>query len=100
MLVKGYTRLKEKPAAGPRSFLSRAGDGTRTHDVQLGKLAFYQLNYARVPELRCRCSRVQLSRRATTAYAFAGRFFPSTKTIFGLKRASSSSEKPPYDMMM
>ena len=24
-----------------------AGDGTRTHDVQLGKLAFYQLNYAR-----------------------------------------------------
>ena len=25
-----------------------AGDGTRTHDVQLGKLAFYQLNYARV----------------------------------------------------
>ena len=25
----------------------RAGDGTRTHDVQLGKLAFYQLNYAR-----------------------------------------------------
>jgi hypothetical protein len=31
-------------------FLShRAGDGTRTHDVQLGKLAFYQLNYARVP---------------------------------------------------
>src|SRR6185437_2446876 len=26
----------------------RAGDGTRTHDVQLGKLAFYQLNYARV----------------------------------------------------
>src|SRR5262245_49751813 len=27
---------------------TRAGDGTRTHDVQLGKLAFYQLNYARV----------------------------------------------------
>ena len=25
----------------------RAGDGTRTRDVQLGKLAFYQLNYAR-----------------------------------------------------
>ena len=29
------------------NLLSRAGDGTRTHDVQLGKLAFYQLNYAR-----------------------------------------------------
>jgi hypothetical protein len=28
-------------------FFSRAGDRTRTGDVQLGKLAFYQLNYAR-----------------------------------------------------
>jgi hypothetical protein len=28
--------------------LQRAGDRTRTGDVQLGKLAFYQLNYARV----------------------------------------------------
>ena len=28
----------------------RAGDRTRTGDVQLGKLAFYQLNYARVLE--------------------------------------------------
>ena len=27
----------------------RAGDRARTGDVQLGKLAFYQLNYARVP---------------------------------------------------
>jgi hypothetical protein len=27
--------------------LQRAGDRTRTGDVQLGKLAFYQLNYAR-----------------------------------------------------
>ena len=26
---------------------NRAGDRTRTGDVQLGKLAFYQLNYAR-----------------------------------------------------
>ena len=26
---------------------ARAGDRTRTGDVQLGKLAFYQLNYAR-----------------------------------------------------
>ena len=29
--------------------ISRAGDRARTGDVQLGKLAFYQLNYARVP---------------------------------------------------
>ena len=28
-------------------FFERAGDRTRTGDVQLGKLAFYQLNYAR-----------------------------------------------------
>ncbi len=28
--------------------MPRAGDRTRTGDVQLGKLAFYQLNYARV----------------------------------------------------
>ena len=27
---------------------ARAGDRTRTGDVQLGKLAFYQLNYARM----------------------------------------------------
>jgi hypothetical protein len=30
--------------------LIRAGDRTRTGDVQLGKLAFYQLNYAREDE--------------------------------------------------
>ena len=30
--------------------LDRAGDRTRTGDVQLGKLAFYQLNYARSTE--------------------------------------------------
>ncbi len=33
--------------ARPRNNSSRAGDRTRTGDVQLGKLAFYQLNYAR-----------------------------------------------------
>src|SRR5439155_24645942 len=30
----------------------RAGDRTRTGDVQLGKLAFYQLNYARRCEIK------------------------------------------------
>ena len=34
-------------AIGPGGL--RAGDRTRTGDVQLGKLAFYQLNYAREP---------------------------------------------------
>jgi hypothetical protein len=34
-------------AASMESNCDRAGDRTRTGDVQLGKLAFYQLNYAR-----------------------------------------------------
>src|SRR3954471_3511852 len=38
----------ERQAAFGSSSLIRAGDRTRTGDVQLGKLAFYQLNYARV----------------------------------------------------
>src|SRR6058998_1077567 len=31
----------------PQRLIHRAGDRARTGDVQLGKLAFYQLNYAR-----------------------------------------------------
>ena len=43
---------------------SRAGDRTRTGDVQLGKLAFYQLNYAREPLAACAKShRSGLNRR-------------------------------------
>jgi hypothetical protein len=40
----------EKPIFASHCFstIFRAGDRTRTGDVQLGKLAFYQLNYARV----------------------------------------------------
>ena len=30
--------------------LRRAGDGTRTRDIKLGRLALYQLSYSRVPE--------------------------------------------------
>ena len=48
----GATHPNAKPALFREEqgrFGCRAGDGTRTHDVQLGKLAFYQLNYARVP---------------------------------------------------
>jgi hypothetical protein len=44
------TKKKERSAL-PLDFRTvstrRAGDRTRTGDVQLGKLAFYQLNYAR-----------------------------------------------------
>ncbi len=36
-LLKAFSHLQ----------ITRAGDRTRTGDVQLGKLAFYQLNYAR-----------------------------------------------------
>src|ERR1700682_3768695 len=34
-------------SATSKTCVERAGDRTRTGDVQLGKLAFYQLNYAR-----------------------------------------------------
>jgi hypothetical protein len=33
---------------GDRAVYTRAGDGVRTHDIQLGKLALYQLSYTRV----------------------------------------------------
>ena len=35
------------PADGPRE-TQRAGDGTRTHDSDLGKVVLYQLSYTRV----------------------------------------------------
>ena len=43
----------------------RAGDRTRTGDVQLGKLAFYQLNYAR--ELKEKKGDVRRMTRRVTA---------------------------------
>ncbi len=39
---------QQQQSVAGASFTKRAGDRTRTGDVQLGKLAFYQLNYARV----------------------------------------------------
>ncbi len=47
--MKGTDSKKEKaPTPWERGLYLRAGDRARTGDVQLGKLAFYQLNYARV----------------------------------------------------
>ena len=43
-LPAGVPPSKEKP---PLVGVSRAGDGTRTHDLLLGKETFYQLNHAR-----------------------------------------------------
>jgi hypothetical protein len=45
-------KVAPAPVRGPlarhcSTITYRAGDRTRTGDVQLGKLAFYQLNYAR-----------------------------------------------------
>jgi hypothetical protein len=61
---------EKAPSAGA---FSRAGDGARTHDPQLGKLMLYQLSYARVepnlavPEVggtpRYRLSTVHLAER-------------------------------------
>ena len=47
----------------------RAGDRTRTGDVQLGKLAFYQLNYARSAGLR---QRLKYTRAPNASQATAG----------------------------
>ena len=41
--VNGVTQIFD----GSQVVENGAGDGTRTRDVQLGKLAFYQLNYSR-----------------------------------------------------
>ena len=41
------TRVQGPIAIRYSTITCRAGDRTRTGDVQLGKLAFYQLNYAR-----------------------------------------------------
>src|SRR4051812_48871417 len=41
-------RLKE---AANLALLLEAGDGTRTHDPQLGKLMLYQLSYTRVADI-------------------------------------------------
>lgn len=40
-----------------RAFELRAGDGVRTRDIQLGKLALYQLSYSREGDLEVpRCN--------------------------------------------
>jgi hypothetical protein len=44
-IAESQTGLGDEVLLGSRR--RRAGDRTRTGDVQLGKLAFYQLNYAR-----------------------------------------------------
>jgi hypothetical protein len=56
MLALGQPELAR--AAAPERESSRlsglsveAGDGTRTHDPQLGKLMLYQLSYTRVPDI-------------------------------------------------
>jgi hypothetical protein len=36
----------------------RAGNGTRTRDINLGKVALYQLSYSRTPEKNIRTLRV------------------------------------------
>jgi hypothetical protein len=57
-LVAYRTQKPPAPSDRSRRFawccidnLRRAGDGTRTRDIKLGRLALYQLSYSRV--LRC-----------------------------------------------
>jgi hypothetical protein len=46
--------LIEQPGAPISNLSHRAGDGTRTHDLLLGKEVFYKLNYARMSGHRYR----------------------------------------------
>ena len=46
VLLGGYFLIRPRDA--PQRLSVEAGDETRTHDPQLGKLMLYQLSYARV----------------------------------------------------
>jgi hypothetical protein len=50
-----------------RHHFLRAGDGTRTHDLLLGKETFYQLNHARTPAFRSAESAESQNRTGDTA---------------------------------
>ena len=51
-LVIGSTRTYAKPAGEvQRKRGDGAGDGIRTRDINLGKVALYQLSYSRVAEV-------------------------------------------------
>ena len=42
-------RVPRVPTTLPRhAFFTRAGDGARTRDIKLGRLALYQLSYSRI----------------------------------------------------
>jgi hypothetical protein len=48
-------------SCGFAGILERAGDGTRTHDINLGKVALYQLSYTRRNGLFIKCGGRALS---------------------------------------
>jgi hypothetical protein len=52
LLIEDRRLAKQSTILNLQSAISRAGDGTRTHDLLLGKETFYQLNHARVQRLR------------------------------------------------
>ncbi len=61
-IARLYRPAGDGGIAGPRATGRRivertgAGNGTRTRDIKLGKLALYQLSYARSSRLRARCN--------------------------------------------
>jgi hypothetical protein len=79
------------------STCQRAGDRTRTGDVQLGKLAFYQLNYAR--EMSATPSTPRLRRRpeyrshATQAVDPRSTRDPHTRAQKNLRRTGGRTER-------
>ena len=45
---KGFADLSLKPLGYVAVQKNRAGNGTRTRDINLGKVALYQLSYSRL----------------------------------------------------
>jgi hypothetical protein len=90
----------------PSPWKDGAGDGTRTRDVQLGKLAFFQLNYSRSVGtlnnskdscLRARPKSDSLRIRDSTSYDHAVSGFNSLEGIvigLALKMDSKSTITP------
>ena len=66
--------------------LCRAGDGTRTRDIKLGRLALYQLSYSRIPEA------YRDRPRPTSRVDAAVRQSPYSETVNACSRGGRASE--------
>ena len=82
----------------PKCLKDGAGDGTRTRDVQLGKLAFYQLNYSR-SVIRSKYRRISLI-EARAKFDESGNPYSTTGShslCFQLRSAVGPKSTPKLD---